>query len=156
MFRKPIVMAIVAAGLAGSVALAQPAQAPGPEDRHMQSDHGSRHRHSCSEMFARSAGRRAYLEARLDLTPAQRPLWDKWQEAVKSGAAKQRDLCRQHEGQAEPATIVERQAHFAALTATRAEALQAAQPALVALYEALSPEQRQVLDRPPGHGHRHR
>ena len=36
------------------------------------------------------------------------------------------------------------------MTATRAQALQTAQPALEALYQALRPEQREVLDRPMG------
>jgi hypothetical protein len=40
------------------------------------------------------------------------------------------------------------------MTATRAQALQTTQPALEALYQALSPERREVLDRPIG-GHRH-
>jgi len=52
-------------------------------------------------------------------------------------------------------TIVERQAHFGRITAARAQALQTAQPALEALYQALSAEQREVLDRPIISGHRH-
>ena len=89
------------------------------------------------------------------MTADQHPLWDKLRDAVISGADQQRALCRQSpfRSGAHP-TIVERQAYFGQITAARAQALQTAQPALQALYQALSPEQREVLDRPIS-GHRH-
>src|SRR5260221_172127 len=72
-----------------------------------------------------------------------------------SGAHQQRTLCRQSPFRAGAhATIVERQAYFGQITAARAQALQTAQPALEALYQTLSPEQCEVLDRPMS-GHRH-
>ena len=91
------------------------------------------------------------------MTADQHPLWEKLRDAVISGADQQRALCRQSpfRSGAHP-TIVERQAYFGQITAARAQALQTAQPALEALYQALSPEQREVLDRPmSGHRHHH-
>src|SRR6266849_8583240 len=111
------------------------------------------HQLDCTEGYARLAGRLAYLQAKLELTADQRALWDKWRDAVTSGADQRRALCKQSPFQpgAHP-TIVERQAEFGRVTALRAQSLQSAQPALEALYQALRPEQREVLDRPMG-GH---
>jgi hypothetical protein len=80
-----------------------------------------------------------------------------WPPSSCSGADQQRALCWQSPFRpgAHP-TIVERQAYFARMTVTRAQALQTTQPALEALYQALSPERREVLDRPiRGHRHHH-
>ena len=47
----------------------------------------------CIEHFARSAGKLAYLEAKLQLTADQKPLWDKWEEATAAGSATMKDDC---------------------------------------------------------------
>lgn len=103
----------------------------------------------CIEHYARAVGHLAYLDARLELTSAQQPLWDNWSQAVTAGAEKTRDVCRQGAASAgTPRTAVERSAHYQQVLATKADGLKAAQPALEALYQALTPEQRSVMDRP--------
>jgi hypothetical protein len=163
MLRKLIAASFVAVLSASPIAFAQtassvpPAQAP----HQTESQGNEQHQRFCTERYARTAGRLAYLEAKLELTAEQRPLWEKWRDAAISGAEQQRALCRQSPfGSDTRPTIVQRYAHFGQMTAARAQSLQTAQPALEALYQALSPEQRGVLDRPArehghGHGHRH-
>jgi len=159
MSRKLIAASFVAVLSTSPIAFAQTASSvpPVPARHQAESQGNEEHQRFCTERYARTAGRLAYLEARLELTAEQRPLWEKWHDAAISGADQQRALCRQSPfGSDTRPTIVQRYAHFGQMTAARAQSLQTAQPALEALYQALSPEQRGVLDRPiGGHGHRH-
>jgi hypothetical protein len=47
-------------------------------------------RERCLDHVAHLAGLVAYMEVRLDLTPEQRPLWDKLKDAAEAGIEKQR------------------------------------------------------------------
>src|SRR5207253_1429778 len=47
----------------------------------------------CGERLAWRAAMRAYTEAKLDLTPEQRPLWDKVQSIAQTEQQKERQLC---------------------------------------------------------------
>ncbi len=159
MLRNLIAASFVAALSTSPLAFAQTAP-PGAlvQARPQREAQGAdEYQQACAERYAHIVARLAYLEARLELTADQRPLWDKWRDALISGADQQRALCRQSpfRSGAHP-TIVERQAYFGQITAARARALQTAQPALEAVYQALNPEQREVLDRPMSeHRHRH-
>src|SRR5437667_7940116 len=159
MLRRLIAASVVAVLSMSPLAFAQTAPSVAPAQAQPQAEpQGSDwHQGACTERYARLAGRLAYLEARLELTVDQRPLWNKWRDAVVSGADQQRALCRQSPFRPGVHTsILERQAHFGRITAARAQALQTAQPAIEALYQALSPEQREVLDRPiDGYRHHH-
>src|SRR5215813_6000121 len=106
MYRKGLLAAAAAMTLlCGTAAFAQTAATPGTAGGSQSlADSGSTparswHRHfvhmgdpdfakkMCIEHFARSSGRLAYLEAKLQLTADQQPLWDKWAEAVGKGNA---------------------------------------------------------------------
>jgi hypothetical protein len=147
-----MIAGIAALVLGAGVALADPDTA----------DHAAMHRHwrqiACTEHFARLSARLAYLEVKLDLTAEQRPLWDKWRAAAADGAGKVRQACLDSvpATDAKP-TIVDRLAHLQARLSTAAAALQTAQPSLAALYQSLTPEQREqfehVLRMGRHHGH---
>jgi hypothetical protein len=159
MLRHLIAASFVAALSTSPLAFAQtaPPGAPVQARPQREAQGADEHQQACTERYAHIVARLAYLEARLELTADQHPLWDKWRDAVISGADQQRALCRQSPFRpGAQSTIVERQAYFGRITAARAQALQTAQPALEALYQALNPEQREVLDRPMiEHRHRH-
>lgn len=144
-----------------ALAQAQPAApaAPMASGEGMHGMHGMRamgrspaeraemHKKMCSDQFAKGAARRAYLEARLELTPAQKPLFDKWAQALATNAQNRRASCLSmmpNEGAAP--SILERQARMEKRLAEREKALKAAMPSLEALYQALNPDQRKVLD----------
>jgi hypothetical protein len=113
----------------------------------------------CTEQFARLSGRLAYLEVKLDLTAEQHPLWDTWRAAVADGAGKVRAVCLQRVPNPDGRpTIIERLAHIQERLATGAAALQAAQPSLAALYQSLTPEQREMFEHGMRmeHGRHHR
>jgi hypothetical protein len=101
----------------------------------------------CTERLAWRAAMRAYAEAKLDLTAEQRPLWDKVQSAAQAEEQRERQLCASRKPGAE-STLLDRMDRMQQFLSTRLEALQSAKPAVQALYQALTPEQRAILDRP--------
>jgi LTXXQ motif family protein len=103
----------------------------------------------CLNRFARTAGHLAYTEAKLQLTASQHALWDKWQAAVTAGAEKERDSCLASlpAKDARP-TALDRDDRLQKMLAMKADNLKTARPALVALYDSLTPEQRAVFDHP--------
>jgi len=106
-------------------------------------------RQRCEERLARRAGFVAYIVAKLNLTPQQRPLWDKAQALMQTNADRQRQLCaglsNDRNSQETMLDRMNRQEQF--LTA-RLQGLQQVKPALEQLYQALSPEQKAIVDHP--------
>ena len=101
----------------------------------------------CEERLAWRAAMRAYTEAKLDLTPEQRPLWDRVQSIAQTEQQKERQLCAALKPRDET-TVLDRLDRMQQFLSTRLEALQAARPAVQALYQALTPEQRAIFDHP--------
>ena len=153
LFGPVLAMGLLFSGAA--LAQAQPAApvapaAPGGGMRamgHSPADMAEMHKKMCGEHFAKGAARRAYLEARLDLTAAQKPLFDKWAQALAANAQTRRASClTMMPKDGAPPTILERQARMEKRLAEHEKALKAALPSLEALYQALTPDQRKVLD----------
>ena len=101
----------------------------------------------CEERLAWRAAMRAYTEAKLDLTAEQRPPWEKVQSAAQAEEQKERQLCTTLK-EGGDATLLDRLDRMQQFLSTRLDALQAAKPAVQALYQALTPEQRAILDHP--------
>jgi len=107
----------------------------------------------CIEHFARSASRLSYLEARLQLTTDQQPLWASWRQAVTSGAEKERDDCLASiPADGQKPNFLDHESRAEKIMASKLATMQASRPALEALYQSLSTEQRVAFDRPM---HRH-
>jgi hypothetical protein len=101
----------------------------------------------CIDRLARRAAHRAYLETELNLTDQQRPLWDKLQGIAQSEQQRERQLCSQIKSPQEM-TALDRLDRAQQFLSARLDALNAAKPAVQALYQSLSPEQRQIFDHP--------
>jgi LTXXQ motif family protein len=122
----------------------------GPMMRGMMMRHMMMHRdpqERCTERLAWRAAMRAYVEAKLDLTAEQRPLWDKVQSAAQAEEQKERQLCAARKPGAEP-TLLERMDRMQQFLSTRLDGLQSARPAVEALYRALTPDQQAILNHP--------
>ena len=108
-------------------------------------------RERCEDRLARRAGIIAYTVTKLNLTTQQKPLWDKLNTAVQANADKERQLCAKlpnEAGAQGQATFLDRMSRREQFLQARLQALQATRPALEALYNSLSPEQKAVLDHP--------
>ena len=126
---------------------------------HEMGHHGGMHemmmrrspRERCEERLAHRAGIIAYTVSKLNLTAEQKPLWDKLNGVVQSAADKERQLCASLPTQAGPqaqATILDRMSRREQFLSARLQGLQQARPALEALYQALTPEQKTIIDHP--------
>jgi len=101
----------------------------------------------CTERLAWRAAMRSYAEVKLNLTAEQRPLWDKVQSAAQAEEQKEQQLCAALKPGAEP-TLLDRMDRMQQFLSVRLDALQSAKPAVQTLYQALTPEQRAILDHP--------
>ena len=99
------------------------------------------------DRLARHAARLAYVETKLNLTAQQQPLWDKVQSAAQSEEQKERQLCSSLKRGSE-STMLDRMDRMQQFLSARPEALQAAKPAVQALYQSLTPEQQAILNHP--------
>jgi len=104
----------------------------------------------CEERLARRAGMIAYTVAKLKLTPEQRPLWDNLQGLMQAAGDRQRQLCAslkpaEERGQE---TVLDRAARREQFLAARLQTVQQTRPALEQLYQALTPEQKAIIDHP--------
>jgi len=104
-------------------------------------------RERCEERLAWRAAMRAYTDAKLDLTTEQRPLWDRIQNIAQTEQQKERELCAGLKPRGDT-TMLDRLDRMQQFLSTRLDALQAAKPAVQALYQALSPDQRAIFDHP--------
>ena len=105
----------------------------------------------CEERLARRAGFIAYTVAKLNLTAQQKPLWDKLNASMQTAGDKERQLCDKlpaEAGQQGQGTILDRMSRREQFLQARLQAMQQTRPALEALYNALTPEQKAVVDHP--------
>ena len=105
----------------------------------------------CEERLARRAGFIAYTVAKLNLTAQQKPLWDKLNASMQSAGDRERQLCDKlpaEAGQQGQGTILDRMSRREQFLQARLQAMQQTRPALEALYNALTPEQKAVVDHP--------
>jgi hypothetical protein len=104
----------------------------------------------CEAGIARRAARAAYVETLLNLTPEQRPLAQKVEAAMQGAADKEHQLCAAlpTDAKADPANLMDRFSRREQMMQTRLDGMKQVQPALQALYAALTPQQKQILDHP--------
>ena len=133
------------------VMLAQNAQTPpanmGRMHRFNPADMAAFHKQRCEDGYARSVGRMAYLETRLNLTGSQQSLFSTWR-SVRLGIAKHRaDACaaRDISQGRQQMSPVDRMARMEDRLKARIADLDAERPAFAALYGALSPDQQKAL-----------
>lgn len=143
--RKPVMMALVAPGETFAET-ATPAVAHGlrgPTKAQIAADM----KRLCEDRFAREVGRMAYLETRLNLTQAERPLFARWKE-IRLGIAKRHaadcgsEAVRRDNGPLTPVDYMGREQDF---LKKRLADLDVERPALASLYKALTPSQRETL-----------
>lgn len=99
----------------------------------------------CEERLAHRAARVAYTAAKLKLTPEQKPLWDKLSATLQAARDKQQQLCGALKAGGQ-ATVLDRVGRAEQLLSTRLDALHQIRQPLEQLYQALSPEQKAVID----------
>lgn len=144
------------------LAQTQPAQPPAATNTDTRPMRSFSPQKACLNKNARAIGHRAYLKARLDLTPQQLPLWTAFEKASDDASAKQKARCATLPAEMkERPNLTDRMNRREEAMKARLESLQAVKPSLNALYASLTPEQKEMMDRGGRrgghgrHGHRH-
>ncbi len=115
-------------------------------------------RNMCQEKTARRIGNRAYLKARLELKPEQMVAWNAFEKAADAASAKDMARCLTLPTEIKtPPNFAERFSRREEFVKARAATLESVKPSLLALYAALTPEQKAIMDGPMrggrfGHG----
>ncbi|MGA7325314.1 MAG: Spy/CpxP family protein refolding chaperone [Rhodomicrobium sp.] len=150
MLKHRIAAVLVMLPLVGiSLALAQqsPATGEGGGWHHRWENQGEWHKKMCTERYAHNAARLAYLEAKLAVNDQQRTAWSKWRQTKLDAADQRRSACLQRQpGEGSKLTALEREARREKKLSERLQRLQASRPALQALYDSLSAEQKVIFD----------
>lgn len=108
----------------------------------------------CQEHLARHMAMITYMVTKLDLTDEQRPLWDRLNAVLQEGAKRQSALCRslQTTQQRGEPTILDHINRAEQFLSTRLQMLQQVRPALEQFYQALNPQQQEIVNRTFRHG----
>lgn len=152
MFSTKIALLSAATLLCAGVAMAQaPADnATQPPMMHQQHhDFAKMHQEMCEERPAHAAAKLAYVEAKLNLTDAQKPLFAKWRQVVLDGEAKEKAACLAATPKSDAMphlTILERESHEETLLQARLDLLKSSRPTLQAFYDSLTEAQKQSFD----------
>jgi hypothetical protein len=107
-------------------------------------------RQRCEERLAHRAGIIAYTVTKLNLTAEQRPWWDKLQALAQAGADREHKLCASlPSAEARgPETLLDRMARREQFLSARLQGLHETRPALEQLYQALTPDQKAIINHP--------
>ena len=136
---------------------AQPPAAGGGADQRAERMRNFSPKAMCEEHIARRIGNRAYLKSRLDLKPEQLSAWNTFEKAAEEASSKEKAKCASLPTEMKtPPNFADRFNQREERMKTRLESLEAVKPSLMALYAALTPEQRAILDRPMMGHHRGR
>ena len=110
-------------------------------------------RQRCEERLARRAGIIAYTIAKVNPTPEQRPSWDTLRGVLQQAADRERQLCASLKPAAERGqmTALDRMRRREQFLSARLEGLKQIRPALEQFYQALTPEQKAIVDHPFRH-----
>ena len=146
--RKPMMLALVAQDtlIGGDTAAPTPEGGASPD---MMADHAAHQAQFCKDMYARKVGELAFVEARLSLTSAQQPLFDRWKQASLDVAKAHEGDCTGHEKHkpGERPSVVDRMNTEESMLKKRLADIDAEKPSLTAFYASLSVQQKQEFGR---------
>ncbi len=143
--RRPVMMAMAATPLTTPLS-AMTASAPG-DDGGAPPDMAGPPGQFCKDMVARRIGELAYFEAKLSLTAAQKPAFDRWKDATLEVARRQAAHCGDRPHEKERPTLIGHMEREEVLLKERLADLETERPALEGLYTALNPQQQMELTR---------
>jgi hypothetical protein len=138
------------------------APAPQPQAAQERPDHGDRHhswgrwanvspQQACVDRIAKRAGFVTTIGFKLNLTADQKPLWDKVVAASQAAQTNEAKTCSVLPASADDRgkqTIIDRMNHRQAMMQAQLQGLQQTEPAVQALYQLLTPDQKALVDHP--------
>jgi Spy/CpxP family protein refolding chaperone len=141
---KPMMIAVVTPG---RTTAAPPADAGSQSSRGAMRDGGFGREQICRDVYANKAGELAFLEAKLSLDAKQAPLFARWKQASLEIAKQNEGDCAGPRRDLRRPSAVDRMALEEELLKKRLANIQAERPSLTALYNALTPAQKEEFSR---------
>jgi hypothetical protein len=153
---KPVMMAMqTSPALLHAVTAGAAGEDAGPRHLRLPPDaqeRAARHKQMCQDQFAHAAGEVAYLGARLSLTAAQEPLFERWKTAKLDIARRGAADCATREIPARDAaarpSLLDGMARESDMLKRRLAELEAERPALTAFYNSLTATQKDAMAQP--------
>ena len=137
--RKPMMIALMAPDMARRTTAAPPPESGSPRGAMRE---GGREQ-ICRDVYAGKAGELAFLEAKLSLDARQAPLFARWKQASLEIAKQNEGDCAGPRRDLRRPSAVDRMTLEEDLLKKRLADIQAERPALTALYNALTPAQKE-------------
>ena len=142
--RKPMMIALMAPDMARRTTAAPPPESGSPRGVMRE---GGREQ-ICRDVYAGKAGELAFLEAKLSLNARQAPLFARWKQASLEIAKQNEGDCAGPRRDLRRPSVVDRMTLEEGLLKKRLADIQAERPSLTALYNALTPAQKEEFSRP--------
>jgi len=142
--RKPMMIALMAPDMARRTTAAPPPESGSPRGVMRE---GGREQ-ICRDVYAGKAGELAFLEAKLSLDARQAPLFARWKQASLEIAKQNEGDCAGPRRDLRRPSAVDRMTLEEDLLKKRLADIQAERPSLTALYNALTPAQKEEFSRP--------
>ena len=137
--RKPMMIALMAPDMARRTTAAPPSESGSPRGAMRE---GGREQ-ICRDVYAGKAGELAFLEAKLSLDARQAPLFARWKQASLEIAKQNEGDCAGPRRDLRRPSAVDRMTLEEYLLKKRLADIQAERPSLTALYNALTPAQKE-------------
>ena len=137
--RKPMMIALMAPDMARRTTAAPPPESGSPRGAMRE---GGREQ-ICRDVYAGKAGELAFLEAKLSLDARQAPLFARWKQASLEIAKQNEGDCAGPRRDLRRPSAVDRMTLEEDLLKKRLADIQAERPSLTALYNALTPAQKE-------------
>ena len=137
--RKPMMIALMAPDMARRTTAAPPPESGSPRGAMRE---GGREQ-ICRDVYAGKAGELAFLEAKLSLDARQAPLFARWKQASLEIAKQNEGDCAGPRRDLRRPSVVDRMTLEEGLLKKRLADIQAERPSLTALYNALTPAQKE-------------
>ena len=137
--RKPMMIALMAPDMARRTTAAPPPESGSPRGAMRE---GGREQ-ICRDVYAGKAGELAFLEAKLSLNARQAPLFARWKQASLEIAKQNEGDCAGPRRDLRRPSAVDRMTLEEYLLKKRLADIQAERPSLTALYNALTPAQKE-------------
>jgi len=137
--RKPMMIALMAPDMARGTTAAPPPESGSPRGVMRE---GGREQ-ICRDVYAGKAGELAFLEAKLSLDARQAPLFARWKQASLEIAKQNEGDCAGPRRDLRRPSAVDRMTLEEDLLKKRLADIQAERPSLTALYNALTPAQKE-------------
>ncbi len=109
-------------------------------------DGAERHQEMCSDHYAHTAGKLAYLQAKLGITDKQQDAWNRFYGSEIDSAAKERDACLAEKDHGQHPTVLEQEDRLEKMLSNKLDALRASRGPLEDLYKVLSADQKDEFD----------